>query len=292
MILRTLRDCYNSCFSGWEGGRKMAPRGHLHSKVDIMLEYKNMKKGGFSRIFSKSYPNPVFIVYKKHKPYLVCFISLKKTPFFLIFAVFDTLNTASAVRASPWKNTFFYVFVLENDTHLWIQVPPGCHLPSPPPATVRWVVNNPAMFTILTIPFFQLIKQLTSQKARHNFLTMAFELERRDHKDTHLILTGTELLLEKNATFLPPLSHCKMSCNNLAVFTMLTIISFQLIKQLTSQKARHDFLTMAFELERRGHKDTHRLLTGTELLLEKNAKANQDRMVSFVYWLINALLKN
>ncbi|XP_072023242.1 HAUS augmin-like complex subunit 3 [Amphiura filiformis] len=52
----------------------------------------------------------------------------------------------------------------------------------------------------------------------------------------------------------------------------------ELIKQLISQKARNDFLMMAYEMEVKGHKETHRLLTGTEQLLERNVQANQDRM--------------
>ena len=60
-------------------------------------------------------------------------------------------------------------------------------------------------------------------------------------------------------------------------------VSFQLIKHLISQKARYDLLTMAHEMEQKGHKETHRLLTGTEQVLDKNAQANQQRMVSFVY---------
>ena len=52
---------------------------------------------------SKSYSNPMFIV-GKNIPLSPIFISLKTNkPFFLIFAVFDTLNTACAVLASPWK---------------------------------------------------------------------------------------------------------------------------------------------------------------------------------------------
>ena len=41
------------------------------------------------------------------------------------FAVFDTPNTARAVHASPWKTSFFCVFVLKHDIHLWIQVAPS-----------------------------------------------------------------------------------------------------------------------------------------------------------------------
>ena len=55
---------------------------------------------------SKSNPNPVFLVGKKKYPYLKFFISLKKITLFFFFFffdlnVFDILNTAHTIRASP-----------------------------------------------------------------------------------------------------------------------------------------------------------------------------------------------
>ena len=55
---------------------------------------------------SKSYPNPLFIVGKKHTRHIL-FISLKNIPFILIFE-FDTLNTAGGTSLSlKKKNTLF-----------------------------------------------------------------------------------------------------------------------------------------------------------------------------------------
>ena len=54
----------------------------------------------------------------KTYPYLVFLISLKKIHCFLMFAVFDTLNTVHGVRASPWKTTLFLCFCT------WVWYPP------------------------------------------------------------------------------------------------------------------------------------------------------------------------
>ena len=56
----------------------------------------------------------------------------------------------------------------------------------------------------------------------------------------------------------------------------------QLIKQLVSQRARNEFLTMAYEIESKGHRDTHRLLTSAAMLLQDNLNSYQDRLVCTV----------
>ena len=122
--------------------------GNLYSEVDIMLEYGpwnskwtlNWDFGstqkatlGFWQIFhtlglklgflnsakyhtlikdmgSKSYPNPVFIAGKKHTLISYFYKPEKTYLFFLIFAVFDTLNTTRVVRSSPWETTPFLCF--------------------------------------------------------------------------------------------------------------------------------------------------------------------------------------
>ena len=50
------------------------------------------------------------IVSKKYTLNTYFLFSLKNIPFFLIFAVFDTLNTGRAALASPWKTILFPCF--------------------------------------------------------------------------------------------------------------------------------------------------------------------------------------
>ncbi|KAL5021994.1 hypothetical protein ScPMuIL_001149 [Solemya velum] len=52
----------------------------------------------------------------------------------------------------------------------------------------------------------------------------------------------------------------------------------QVIDYLVQQRARNEFLTMAYEVEARGHRDIHRLLTAVSMLLEAHIKCRQDRM--------------
>ena len=56
----------------------------------------------------------------------------------------------------------------------------------------------------------------------------------------------------------------------------------QLIRQLVSQRARNEFLTMAYEIESKGHRDTHRLLTSAAMLLQDNLSSYQDRLVCII----------
>ncbi|XP_002733835.1 HAUS augmin-like complex subunit 3 [Saccoglossus kowalevskii] len=52
----------------------------------------------------------------------------------------------------------------------------------------------------------------------------------------------------------------------------------QVIRQMNVQRARTEFLTMAFEVEKRKHRQTHQLLTGISGFLEKWNKSLQSRM--------------
>ena len=66
------------------------------------------------------------IVSKKYTLNTYFLFNLKNIPFFLIFAVFDTLNTGRAALASPWKTTLFPCFC----TRAWYpplntSAPPG-----------------------------------------------------------------------------------------------------------------------------------------------------------------------
>lgn len=52
----------------------------------------------------------------------------------------------------------------------------------------------------------------------------------------------------------------------------------QVLNQLISQRSRNEFLTMAYEVEARSHRDIHRLLTAAKQLLYKQLKSYKDRM--------------
>ena len=76
----------------------------MDPKVGFWLTFHTLKLGIFQvgkDMGSKSYLNPVFIVGKKYTVISYCLLVLKNIPFFVIFAVFDTLNMACVVRASP-----------------------------------------------------------------------------------------------------------------------------------------------------------------------------------------------
>ena len=53
----------------------------------------------------------------------------------------------------------------------------------------------------------------------------------------------------------------------------------QVIHPLVQQRARNEFLTMAFELENRNHRDIHRLLVAAKQLLQDRVKEQGARMV-------------
>ena len=55
---------------------------------------------------------------------------------------------------------------------------------------------------------------------------------------------------------------------------------FQLIDQLIIQRGRYEMLMMAYEIEARGHRDTHKLVTVASMLLKRHLNAFTDRMVS------------
>lgn len=52
----------------------------------------------------------------------------------------------------------------------------------------------------------------------------------------------------------------------------------QVLNQLVLQRSRNEFLTMAYEVEARNHRDIHRLLTAVKQLLHSQLKSFKDRM--------------
>ena len=54
----------------------------------------------------------------------------------------------------------------------------------------------------------------------------------------------------------------------------------KVIQELVIQRSRNEFLTMAYEIEAKGHRDTHHLLTAVSMLLQKNNRALNSRLVS------------
>ena len=60
---------------------------------------------------------------------------------------------------------------------------------------------------------------------------------------------------------------------------MIYFLPQQVIQELVSQRSRNEFLTMAYEVEDRGHRETHRLLTALNMLLKKQVQGQQHRMV-------------
>ena len=53
----------------------------------------------------------------------------------------------------------------------------------------------------------------------------------------------------------------------------------QVIKYLVDQRARNEFLTMAYEIEGRNHRDVHRLLTAAQQTLHDRLDHFQTRIV-------------
>ena len=53
----------------------------------------------------------------------------------------------------------------------------------------------------------------------------------------------------------------------------------QVIRELVVQRSRSEFLTMAYEMEARSHRNTHHLLTAVNMLLQKHRRALQGRLV-------------
>ena len=124
----------------------------MDPKLGFWVDSKSHSKEGFWQIFhtlglklgflnsakyhtlikdmgSKSYPNPVFIAGKKHTLISYFYKPEKTYLFFLIFAVFDTLNTTRVVRSSPWETTPFPCFC----TQAWYPPlntsgPPGIYI--------------------------------------------------------------------------------------------------------------------------------------------------------------------
>ena len=62
----------------------------------------------------------------------------------------------------------------------------------------------------------------------------------------------------------------------------------QLIGDMVGQRSRHEFLTMAYEIEAKTHRDTHKILTAVSMLLRDSVQALTDRMVRYRSILIKA----